>query len=102
MSVGCYGAGEPVLTKSVEDFGEPVWRELAKLQEPSVIVIPDAVLLSSEDYKTVSNRCLAHCTDLQNRFAIVDVFDGERERTLDENDVISGKAACEPCSQRKI
>ncbi|MEC9405149.1 MAG: phage tail sheath C-terminal domain-containing protein, partial [Pseudomonadota bacterium] len=70
----------------------PVWRELAKLQEPSVIVIPDAVLLSSEDYKTVSNRCLAHCTDLQNRFAIVDVFDGDRERTLDENDVISGKS----------
>ncbi len=92
LSVGCYGAGEPVLTKSVEDFGEPVWRELAKLQEPSVIVIPDAVLLSSEDYKTVSNRCLAHCTDLQNRFAIVDVFDGNRERTLDENDVISGKS----------
>ncbi|WP_228865990.1 phage tail sheath family protein [Roseibium aggregatum] len=92
LSVGCYGAGEPVLTKSVEDFGEPVWRELAKLQEPSVIVIPDAVLLSSDDYKTVSNRCLAHCTDLQNRFAIVDVLDGDRGRTYDENDVISGKS----------
>jgi phage tail sheath protein FI len=92
LSVGCYGKGEPAIAKSAEHFGEAVWQEVAQQQEPSMIVIPEAVLLPSpEDYKAVWDRGLAHCAETKKRVAIVDVFNGDTKRTYDEADVISGK-----------
>jgi hypothetical protein len=92
LSVGCYGEGEPAIAKSAEHFSEAVWQELARQQEPSMVVIPEAVLLSSpEDYKLVWERGLAHCAETKSRIAIVDVFNGDRKRSHDEADVISGK-----------
>lgn len=92
MSVGCYGKEASAFIKSADHFGEAVWQELAKLEEPSIVVMPDAVFLpSAADYKAVWDRGLAHCAEMQNRVAIVDVFKGDRQRTYDEVDVISGQ-----------
>lgn len=47
--------------------------------EPSLLVIPDAVLLGPEDCAAVQRLMLAHCAKMGSRFAILDVY-------MDEND----------------
>lgn len=51
-----------------------------KEQEPTLMLSPDAVSLSNaSDCASVQNALLAHCNKMQNRFAILDVFDGFKE-----------------------
>jgi len=49
---------------------------LLKEQEPSLLVIPDAVLLEAEACYTLQKAMITHCKTMQNRFAILDVHDG--------------------------
>lgn len=44
--------------------------------EPTMIVIPDAVSLPAADHASLVQLSLAHCEQMQNRVAIVDVYDG--------------------------
>jgi hypothetical protein len=54
--------------------------ELEKEQEPTLIVIPEAVSLADADEcANVQNASIMHCTKMQNRFAILDVFDGFKD-----------------------
>ena len=51
-----------------------------KEQEPTIMLVPDAVSLGSADQcASIQNELLAHCAKMQNRFAILDVFDGYKE-----------------------
>ncbi len=92
VSVGRYveDKNEPV-TKSAGDF-EKAWPALVKEQEPTMIVVPDAVLLSPDDWKAVSDAAFAHCVKLRSRIAILDIYDGYKARTNSDDDVISGTA----------
>ncbi len=50
---------------------------LEKEQEPTLVVVPDAVSLTSvAECAKVQNASLKHCASTQNRFAILDVYDG--------------------------
>lgn len=74
MSVGPYGEeiSEKALTEAIIPF--------EKEQEPTLVVIPEAVSLETADAcANVQNAMLAHCAKMQNRFAILDVFDGYKE-----------------------
>lgn len=51
-------------------------RALTKEQEPTLVVIPDAVLLSAEDCAVIQRAMLEHCGNLRNRMAILDVHNG--------------------------
>ena len=51
-------------------------RALTKEQEPTLVVIPDAVLLSAEDCAVIQRVMLEHCGTLRNRMAILDVHNG--------------------------
>jgi hypothetical protein len=52
---------------------------LLKEQEPTLVVVPDAVLLPSADCTTVQTAMLKHCGgDMHNRLAILDVWGGDR------------------------
>lgn len=54
---------------------------LLKEQEPTMVVMPDAMLLAEADCITVQQAALAHCGGkMRNRFAILDVWDGYRYR----------------------
>lgn len=54
---------------------------LIKEQEPTMIVVPDAVLLPKADCVTVQTAALKHCGyDMKNRVAILDVWGGELDR----------------------
>lgn len=50
--------------------------------EPSLLVIPDAVLLGPEDCAAVQRLMLAHCAKMASRFAILDVYMDENDQNL--------------------
>ncbi len=50
---------------------------LAQHDEPTILVCPDATLLETEDFASVCQDVLAHCAKLMDRFAVLDVLDGD-------------------------
>lgn len=53
---------------------------LLKEQEPTMVVIPDAMSLAKDDCISLQQAMLGHCGRvMKNRFAILDVFDGYKE-----------------------
>jgi hypothetical protein len=52
---------------------------LAKEDEPTLLVLTDAINLDSAGYYTVAQAALAQCAKLGDRFTIVDVKDGDVE-----------------------
>jgi uncharacterized protein len=50
---------------------------LERQQEPTLLVVPEAVLLSASDCAAAQNAALRHCGEvMKNRFAILDVREG--------------------------
>jgi hypothetical protein len=49
---------------------------LVKVQEPTMLCIPDGLLLHEDEYYLLAKSMLAHCSDMQNRIALLDVYDG--------------------------
>jgi phage tail sheath protein FI len=89
QSVGDYSSG--IEAKDFNDdasgAGLP---QLLKYNEPTILVIPEAVLLPKNDCYSLQQAMLSHCGfATKNRFAILDVFDGYKDRTYDEDDIIN-------------
>jgi phage tail sheath protein FI len=62
---------------------------LEKFMEPTIVVIPEAILLDENDCYSLQGQMLQHCGyKLKNRFAILDVYEGVKERTFDDDDAI--------------
>lgn len=92
VSIGGYrDAAGAWRVKAAGDF-DPAWSVLEKEYRATMVVTPDAVLLSRAGWAAVANAALAHCAALGSRIAILDVHDGHRARTRDDEDVISGQA----------
>jgi Bacteriophage tail sheath protein len=47
--------------------------------EPTLLVIPEAVKLTFPNYQTLAQKMLAQCGALMDRFAIIDVFGGNKK-----------------------
>ncbi len=63
---------------------------LEKHLEPTILVVPDATLLSQNDCFAIQSEMLAHCGQkMKNRFAILDVYNGTVARTYSDDDVIT-------------
>ncbi|MBI3716472.1 MAG: phage tail sheath family protein [Betaproteobacteria bacterium] len=79
VSVGSYVTSEskhidPDLLKAGID-------ELAKEQEPTMVVVPEAVLLSGANCVSVQQHAIDHCGYvMKNRVAILDIWEGYRDR----------------------
>ncbi|MDX2286882.1 MAG: phage tail sheath C-terminal domain-containing protein [Bacteroidia bacterium] len=89
VSVGDYSKGV-----SASDLNDPKTGKglptLLKEQEPTMVVVPDAVLLEAADCYSLYQAMLLHCgQDTKSRVAVLDVHGGHRERTLDEKDVVN-------------
>ncbi len=54
-------------------------KALEKEQEPTMIVVPDAVRLQEQDFKDVQTAALDQCAKLGSRFAILDVWAGDQD-----------------------
>lgn len=87
VSVGTF---EDTIEKGEKDLGTGLLGALKPLQEeqaPTLVVIPDAVNLpSNQDCYDVYNEVLLHCEEMQYRMGILDVYDGYQARTLQPDD----------------
>ncbi len=94
VSVGTYkGKSEQKISKdellgtSTDDDDKPIeggLKTLLKEQEPTMIVIPDAVALGDDCYE-VYKQVLTQCAKMQNRIAIMDLHDGFNSRDDGDN-----------------
>lgn len=89
LSVGDYSGGVNAkdFNDSASGSGLP---QLLKYSEPTLLVIPEAVLLPKNDCFALQQAMLSHCGfATKSRFAILDVYNGDKERTYDDGDVIN-------------
>ncbi|UXX77729.1 phage tail sheath subtilisin-like domain-containing protein [Reichenbachiella carrageenanivorans] len=64
-------------------------QSLVKESEPSILVVPESVMLSEGDCFSVQQDMLSHCGfKMKDRFAILDVHKGSEGRTNAADDVI--------------
>jgi phage tail sheath protein FI len=83
VSVGSY----------LQDFSGDLFTQgidqLKKEMEPTMVVIPEAVLLDQQaDCIKVQQAILQHCgVDMKNRFAILDVYNGFQDRSTDPDPI---------------
>ena len=56
-------------------------KQLEKEDEPTLIVIPDAVKLDSAQYYSICQDALTQCGKLKDRFALLDVLETDNEAT---------------------
>lgn len=91
VSSGSYDYEGGVKYKSLNDPAtEGGVASLLKFPEPTMVVIPDAVLLSGQDCSQLQKDMLMHCgKDMKSRVAILDVHNGDQARTNDESDVVT-------------
>lgn len=89
VSVGDYANGVNSKDLHNPDAGGGLAALLTEM-EPTLVVVPDAVLLEKGDCYTLYQEVLRHCGGVtKSRFAVLDVYDGHKERTYDENDVVT-------------
>jgi hypothetical protein len=84
ISVGIYQAkpaidlGGDAGTNATTMYGlQDGLEALALEDEPTLIVLPEAVKLTSDEYQTLVQAVLLQCERLRDRFAIFDIYDGE-------------------------
>lgn len=89
VSVGDYTGGVKAGELNDEE-NEGGIKTLLKEPEPTMLVIPDAVLLEKADCYSLQQAMLQHCgLDMRSRVAILDVYDGDKPRTMADDDVIN-------------
>jgi hypothetical protein len=72
ISLAGDGSNKPATGYGLFDGQDALTRE----DEPTLIVIPEAVKLAAADYQSLMQATLLQCQTLGDRFAIIDVFDG--------------------------
>jgi hypothetical protein len=84
VSVGGYDYKKGVDPSDLNGPGKGL-DTLAKEQEPTMVVCPDAVLLEEDDCYSLYQQMIQHCgARMKSRIAIVDVYAGDQERLKDE------------------
>ena len=61
---------------------------LLKEEEPTIVVVPEAIHLNRESCMALQQALLEHCGKMQSRVAILDIYDGYKERSHPDGDVI--------------
>jgi phage tail sheath protein FI len=88
--------GGPCFVVSVGDYQMPLDKEafiggidaLLKEQEPTLVVIPEAIRLSEAECREVQQLSLAHCGEkMKNRFSILDIWNGDKSVDDPENPI---------------
>lgn len=89
LSVGDYTNGINAKDFNDEATGAGL-PQVLKYKEPTLLVIPEATLLEKADCFSLQQAMLSHCGyATKSRFAILDVYDGAKERTYADDDVIN-------------
>lgn len=88
LSIGTYAdalASPPTQQDYIKAFAA-----LEQCAEPTMLVMPDAMLLSAADWVQVSKDALEHCHKMQSRIAILDILNGFRAADHSASDPIRG------------
>jgi uncharacterized protein len=87
----CYviSIGDLSATPSDEAFTKAIL-SLEAYDEPTLLVFPDACLLSEDKHAGVVNAALSHCQKMQDRFTIVDVLKALAGQ-IDDNEKVTEK-----------
>jgi hypothetical protein len=86
VSIGKYDYTQ---AKDKEKF-KAAFLALKKIQEPTMLVAPDSVLLDQPGWQEVCQQMLLHCNDMQSRVSILDIYDGNLPRVSDDTkDVVT-------------
>jgi len=89
LSVGDYNNGLNAKDFNDEGTGKGL-PQVLKYSEPTLLVIPEAVLLEKAECFALQQAMLLHCGyATKSRFAILDVYDGAKDRTYADDDVIN-------------
>ena len=97
MALFYANGGGPCYVVSVGTYGDDIEADklmggidqLIKEQEPTMVVIPEVVLLDEANCISVQQAALAHCGEkMKNRFAILDIYDGYKDRQDPSGDCI--------------
>jgi uncharacterized protein len=95
ISVGTYYSnGDDQSTRSVNSISKKAFETaitgLISEEEPTMLLIPEAIMLEEGDCFALQQAMLQHCgLKMKNRFAILDVYNGNKGRTYDKQDVIT-------------
>jgi phage tail sheath protein FI len=90
--------GGPCYIVSVGDYAADIEtdrlrggiEQLVKEQEPTMVVVPDAVRLDFDNCTSVQQAVLQHCGGkMKNRFGILDVWQGYKSRQDKEGDPVA-------------
>src|SRR5262249_40185585 len=84
VSVGDYGDAIAVGDDTKDLLGGLL--KVGLEDEPTLLVVPEAMRLTFPDYQSVAQAMLAQCGKLKDRFAIIDVFGGDK-KIADDIDV---------------
>jgi phage tail sheath protein FI len=88
ISIGPYSSSDALLSDFLPSPpAVSCFDVLAKEDEPTLIVIPDAVLLNENGFNDLMAAALQQCGSLQDRFTIMDVYDGFKD--IAKEDVIT-------------
>ena len=85
LSVGTYKDSEELEIKA-SDFNKTsgVLDLLLKEEEPTLVVMPDAIALGEECYTSIYTEVLNHCKEVKNRFGIFDLLKQAETGTTEE------------------
>lgn len=79
ISIGTYADGQPKLADYMPQGKPSVFDILKGVQDPTMILIPDALLFAAEaDYYSLMNQSLQHCSDVQSRMTIMDIWGADK------------------------
>jgi uncharacterized protein len=82
LSVDTYSSQQQVVLKGKYGSGHfgllDGLNKLSEVEDTTLITIPEAVKLSAEDYSVLVKSVLLHCNSMRNRFAIFDLYDGDK------------------------
>lgn len=91
--------GGPCYIVSVGNYEEDIEKEklekgisyLLKEQEPTIVLVPEAVYLSEkQDCYDIQTTMLKHCGgDMRNRIALFDIYDGYKDRNDESGDYVT-------------
>lgn len=83
-------AGKPKANQISKKALESGLNTLISEDEPTMVVIPEAVMLEKADCFALQQAMMMHCGyKMKDRVSILDVYDGYKARSYDEQDVIT-------------
>ncbi|NER21523.1 MAG: phage tail sheath family protein [Symploca sp. SIO1C2] len=87
VSVGKYkDEDKKNVVKSQDNFQKGL-DELKKEDEPTLIMLTDATTLSATDYYTLCQKALMQCSELKDRFTVIDLVKKPTDDTKSKDDV---------------